>query len=91
MEKLRVSMEVVVELTVAGMKQKHKFKTIKETTPFGTYELINIPIPLSKLELLRIANEKGMPVLNNGEKYFPKGKTARDIIMESKAKRKKKK
>jgi|YelNatPaOPRAMG01_1025707.scaffolds.fasta_scaffold09679_9 hypothetical protein len=88
-------MEVVVEVTVGGIKQKHKFKTVKETTPFGTYELIDIPITLSKLELLRIANEKGIPVLNNGEKYFPKGKTARDIIMENKekenkAKRKKK-
>ncbi|MEM2948082.1 MAG: hypothetical protein QXL47_02490 [Candidatus Anstonellales archaeon] len=84
-------MEVTVELTVAGMKQRHKFKTIKETTPFGTYELINIPLTVSKLELLRIANEKGMPVFNNGEKYFPKGKTARDIIMENKEKGKKKK
>ncbi len=84
-------MEVAVELTVAGMKQRHKFKTIKETTPFGTYELINIPITVSKLELLRIADEKRMPVFNNGEKYFPKGKTARDIIMENKAKGKKKK
>lgn len=81
-------MEVTVELTVAGMKQRHKFKTIKETTPFGTYELIDIPIVLSKLELLRIAEEKGMPVLNNGEKYFPKGKTARDIIMEKKVEKK---
>lgn len=81
-------MEVTVELTVAGMKQRHKFKTIKETTPFGTYELIDIPIVLSKLELLRIAEEKGMPVFNNGEKYFPKGKTARDIIMEKKVKKK---
>ncbi|MGB9719140.1 MAG: hypothetical protein ACPL06_00920 [Candidatus Anstonellales archaeon] len=82
-------MEVTVEVTVAGMKQRHKFKMVKETTPFGTYELINIPMVLPKLELLRIADEKGIPVFNNGEKYFPKGKTARDIIMEKKMKKKK--
>ena len=80
---------IEVSFISEGIVKKHVAEIKVETTPFGSYEYIDISrVNVPQKELIKIANETGMPVFHRGMKIFPEGKTARDIINQTKAKAK---
>jgi hypothetical protein len=78
-----------VKITLKG--ESISLPLIEEKTPFGIYYGIdarnkNFP----KVDLIKIANEKNMPVISDYGNIFPEGKTARDFVEIEKQKEKKK-
>ena len=71
----------VVEVDIAGTRQKYTLETVEETTPFGRLLLLDArPYSLPEKELIKIAERYGIPVIaKNNIKYFPPNKTAKDL------------
>ncbi|RME79376.1 MAG: hypothetical protein D6769_02555 [Methanobacteriota archaeon] len=71
-----------VSVCVAGgIIKKLSLPYTEEKTPFGIYKLLdargqNVP----KIELIKVANNEGIPVMSDYGRIFPEGKTSRDFI-----------
>jgi hypothetical protein len=78
-----------VEITLKGASIS--LPLIEEKTPFGIYHGIDARNKkFSKVDLIKIANDKNMPVISDYGNIFPEGKTARDFVEIEKQKEKKK-
>ena len=71
----------VVSAKVGGVVKRISLSYTEGRTPFGKYKLLDARnTDLPKVELIKIANEAGLPVLSDYGEIFPQGKTAMDFI-----------
>lgn len=68
------------EITVAGIRQKHEFTLEYSETAVGKIPFLTSKRMFPINELMRIADETGLPVNSAGQKLFPKGKGPRDFL-----------
>lgn len=82
MERSEILKKSVVEIRVfrSGMYQRLPFKIIREKTPLGSVPYLTSDRMINMSELLRIAEEYGLPVRAKNGTVFPKGKMAKDFI-----------
>ncbi len=76
---------IEVRFVSEGVWKKHKAEIRKEKTSFGEYEYIFIKddMMVPQRELIRIANEKNMPVFHRDYRIFPNGRSFIDFIKKS--------
>jgi hypothetical protein len=73
-----------IKVRVSGMLQNHKFLLKKENSAFGDYYLLETDIPIMAAEMMRAANEVGLPLRSPTGFFFPKGKSPKDFQAEGK-------
>jgi hypothetical protein len=70
-------------ITIAGIRQLHKFTVGREKTAFGEIPVLvpekKITLPLT--EALKAANELDLPVRSSSGLVFPRGKFAKDFVV----------
>lgn len=72
---------VEVRVKVGGRMQVHKLELVWEETGFGYVTYLESRFPIPPVELIRIANELGFPVMYKSSKAFPKNTTAKDFAV----------
>lgn len=71
---------VDVHAWVGGIRQHHRLTVKKETTAFGQMPYLFTGANIPANELLRIAEETGLPVRSPTTTVFPKGKGPKDFV-----------
>jgi hypothetical protein len=64
----------------SGMRQRIIFEIKRIKTPMGEYPLLYTDRQIDFREMVRIAQEIGLPVQTPSGTAFPKGKSAKDFI-----------
>ena len=72
---------VEVHAKVGGIRQRHTLKVVWEKTAWGTVPFCVSSFQLPASELLRLAQEIGLPIKCRGMVVFPKGKAAQDFVV----------
>ncbi len=78
----RMVKKIEVEFVSQGILKKHMAEIREEKTPFGKFEYIFIEKDqiIPQREIIKIANEKKMPVFYQSYKIFPAGKSMMDFV-----------
>jgi hypothetical protein len=71
---------VDVHVRVAGIRQIHRLIVRREHTAFGEIPCLTTNVNIATAELLRIADELGLPVKSQSTLVFPKGKGPNDFV-----------
>jgi hypothetical protein len=70
---------VDVKAYVSGLRQTHRLKLIKERSQFGWITILEGRYALPNDEMVRIANEIGLPIRCKDTTVFPEGKMKKDF------------
>jgi len=82
MEKVKEALEkgeAEIRVKRAGVYQTLLFKVVREETPLGTVPYLTADRFVDLPELVRIAEEYGMPVRAKNGKVLPRGKREMDF------------
>ncbi|MBU0586701.1 hypothetical protein KJ780_04250 [Candidatus Micrarchaeota archaeon] len=79
MEDIISKKEIVLNVSVSGIRQRQYFNVKKEETAFGTVVFLAPKKDLPLNSLMQAAEQTGVPVKSNGQWLFPKGKGLKDF------------
>ena len=71
---------VQIRVKRAGIWQKLTFRVEKTVSPVGLIPYLMVDRFVDMPELLRVAEETGLPVKAKNGKVFPRGKTEHDFV-----------
>lgn len=69
-----------VHVRVSGVRQCHRLIAIKEKTAFGLINCLSSRAEIPSFELIRVAEEFGLPIKTPSTIVFPKGKGPADFL-----------
>lgn len=72
--------KIEIRVLRSGMWQRIVFEVKRINTPMGEYPLLSTDRQIDFREIVRVAQETGLPVQTPSGTSFPKGKGAKDFV-----------
>lgn len=71
---------IITKVTVSGVRQTHRLNVVKEKSGAGNFYYLTGRFTIPQNEMLRLAEEFGLPIKSRDVTVFPKGKSKKDFV-----------
>ncbi len=71
---------IITKVTVSGVRQTHRLNVVKEKSGAGNFYYLTGRFAIPQSEMIRMAEEFGLPIKSRDVLVFPKGKSKKDFV-----------